>query len=214
MGCGWRLHDVDFRRVDAIEVINGGSSKYFQGAPEAEEGVAYWQAILDRGLRVTAVGGSDNHDPKLSRDDRQSPVGVPTTVVYANDLSVDGIFAGIRSGRVYVDLSGDADRGVDLSASAGQATADMGGGLSVDRGATVSIEIRILGGEPGDTIELISRNGKRLRLEDPQIRSSDEARSLRYASDGGYDWLRVNLRGSDGKLLLLTNPVYLNLPGE
>jgi hypothetical protein len=71
-----------------------------------------------------------------------------------------------------------------------------------------------VGGEPGDTIELISRNGKRLRLEDPQIRSSDETRSPQYASDGGYDWVRVNLRDCDGELLLLTNPVYLNLPGQ
>jgi hypothetical protein len=214
MGCGWRLDNVDFRRVDAIEVINGGSNKYFQGAPEAEEGIEYWQAILDRGFRVTAVGGSDNHDPKLSRDDRQSPVGVPATVVYADALSMDGIFTGIRSGRVYVDLSGDGNRAVDLRASSGEATAEMGGSLSAGQGARVAIEIRVRGGEPGDTIEVISRNGQRLRLEGPQIKSSDETRRHRFVSDGGYDWVRVNLRDSGGKLLLLTNPIYVNAPGE
>jgi hypothetical protein len=214
MGCGWQLHDVDFRRVDAIEVINGGSNKYFQGAPEAEAGIEYWHAILDRGFRVTAVGGSDNHDAKLSRDGRQSPVGVPATVVYAEALSMEGIFAGIRSGRVYVDLSGDADTVVDLRASSGPATADMGGSLSVGQGAAVNVEIRVLGGEPGNGIELISRNGQRLRLKDPQIKSSDETRLYRFVSKGGYDWVRVNLRDSDGKLSLLTNPIYVNAPGE
>ena len=213
MGCGWRLGDVDFRRVDAIEVINGGSSKYFQGTPEAEKGIEYWQAILDRGIRITAVGGSDNHDPKLSRDDRQAPVGVPTTVVYADNLSMEAIFAGIRSGRVFVDLSGNADRGIDFRATSGEATTDMGGVLSVGGGAAVTVEIRVLGGEPGDTIELVSRNGKRPGLERLQI-VSDEIRTLQFTSDGSYDWVRANLRDADGRLLLLTNPVYLNLPGE
>jgi hypothetical protein len=214
MGCGWQLGDVDFRQVDAIEVINGGSAKYFQGTPEAEDGIRFWQAVLDRGFRVTAVGGSDNHDPKLSRDDRQSPVGIPATVVYAGALSVKAILAGIRSGRVYVDLSGDAARAVDLKASSGSATADMGGSLSVDRGAAVDLEINVLGGRAGETIELISRNGRPLRLEDAQIGSSDETRVHRFVSDGDYDWVRVNVRNSDGRLLLLSNPVYVNLPGE
>jgi hypothetical protein len=212
MGCGWRLDDVDYRRVDAIEVINGGAAKYFDDTPEAEAGIAFWQAILDRGVRVTAVGGSDNHDPGLLRDARQSPVGMPTTVVYAETLSQAGIFAGIRSGRVYVDLSGDAGRAVGLKASSGQSTAVMGGSLSADRAAAVDIEIRIRGGKPGDTLELISRNGRRLPLADPQIRSSDETRAHRFLSDGRYEWVRGNLRDSDGKLLLLTNPVYVNLP--
>jgi hypothetical protein len=90
----------------------------------------------------------------------------------------------------------------------------MGGVLSVGAGAAVTVEIRVLGGEPGDTIELVSRNGKRPRLERPQIGSPDEKRSLTFTSDGSYDWVRANLRGNDGRLLLLTNPVYLNLPGE
>jgi hypothetical protein len=213
MGCGWRLDDVDFRSVDSIEVINGGAAKYFQGAPEAEEGIAFWEAILDRGIRITAVGGSDNHDPKLSRDERQSPVGVPATVVYADTLSREGIFAGIRSGRVYVDLAGDADRAVDLTASSGRATASMGGSVPVDQGAEVTLKIKTRGSEPGDTIELISRDGP-LRLEEPEVKSTDETRSHRFVSDGGYNWMRVNVRSSDGKLLLVSNPVYLNVPSE
>jgi hypothetical protein len=84
----------------------------------------------------------------------------------------------------------------------------------VGQGAAVNVEIRVLGGEPGNGIELISRNGQRLRLEDPQIKSSDETRLYRFVSKGGYDWVRVNLRDSDGKLSLLTNPIYVNAPGE
>lgn len=89
----------------------------------------------------------------------------------------------------------------------------MGGVLSVGAGAAVTVEIRILGGEPGDTIELVSRNGRRSGLERLQI-VSDEIRTLQFTSDGSHDWVRANLRDGDGRLLLLTNPVYLNLPGE
>lgn len=214
MGCGWRLIDVDYRAVDAIEVINGGMWKYLAGAPEAEGGIGFWQAILDRGVRITAVGGSDNHDPALLRSERQSPIGMPATVVYARSLSADDLFAGIRAGRVFVDLSGGPGRAVYLRASSGRATANMGGNLSVDKGATVNLEIRTLGGEPGDTLELIATNGQPLHLEDSQIESADETRLHRFVSDGEYGWVRANVRNGDGRLLLLSNPVYVNGPGD
>jgi hypothetical protein len=212
MGCGWRLQDVDYRAVDAVEVINGGAWKYLKGAPGAEEGIRFWQSILDQGIRITAVGGSDNHDPRLSRDDRQSPVGMPATVVHADSLAAADLFAGVRSGRVYVDLSGDKSRTVDVHATSGGEAATMGGNLSADRGTTMNLEIRTTGGQPGDTIELISRNGRLLQLEDPHVDSSDESRSHQLVSDGGYEWVRVNVRGGDGQLLLLSNPVYINAP--
>jgi len=210
MGCGWRLTDVDYRSVDSIEVVNGGTWKHLAGTREAEGGIAFWQSLLDRGIRITAVGGSDNHDPKLSRSDRQSPIGIPATVVYAASLTQKELLAGIRSGRVFVDLSGDKGRGVYLSASAGGTSAQMGGNLFVEEGTPVNFEIRLSGGEPGDTLELISGNGKPLQLEDPQIESADAIRTHDLISDGGYDWVRLNVRNRDGRLMLLGNPVYLN----
>jgi hypothetical protein len=90
----------------------------------------------------------------------------------------------------------------------------MGGILSVNEGGIVKLMIRTSGGEAGDTVELISGNGKTLPLADSRIESSEHNTLHEFASDGGYDWLRVNVRDSGGKLLLLSNPVYINAPGD
>lgn len=214
MGCGWRLTDVDFRAVDAIEVINGAAWNYLAGSPEAEGGIAFWQSILDRGVRITAVGGSDNHDPKLTRARGQAAVGMPATVVYARGLAQEDLFAGLRSGRVFVDLSGDAGRAVALSASSGREAAVMGGNLPSAEGTVVRLEIQVTGAEPGDMLELVTTGGRSLPLDDPRLESADETRVHELVSDGGYDWLRVNVRNAEGRLLLLSNPIYLNAAGE
>jgi len=213
MGCGWQLPSVDFRSVDAIEVINGGASKFWHGSSQSERGIEFWQSILDQGIRITAVGGSDNHDPKRTRDARQSPVGVPATVVYADGLTQASLFAGIRSGRVYVDLSGDVRRAIHIKASSAGSTVNMGGNLSVRRGEKVALEIRVVGGSPGDRVVLIAQEGKILTLQDERINSPDETKMYVLESDGGYQWVRANARSADGRLLLLSNPIYFNLPG-
>ena len=38
----------------------------------------------------------------------------------------------------------------------------------------------------------------------------DETRTFEVASDGQPHWLRIDVRGPDGKLWLLGNPIYLN----
>src|SRR5690349_24530118 len=62
MGCGWTAKDTDFSRVQAIEAVNGGSLKLPHGAESLISGIPFWEQRLNAGLRITAVGGSDNHD--------------------------------------------------------------------------------------------------------------------------------------------------------
>ncbi len=80
MGCGWSNAATDFSRVQAIEAVNGGQ------AEGPLSGLAFWEARLNEGLRITAVGGSDNHDAAIDPA-RPGSVGYPTTVVHAAELS-------------------------------------------------------------------------------------------------------------------------------
>ncbi|PYX99761.1 MAG: phosphotransferase [Acidobacteria bacterium] len=112
MGCGWRPKAWDMRLVSAVEAVNGGAEE----GPYS--GVPFWEQQLSAGYRATAIGGSDNHNPDLPPD-KPGSVGSPTTVVYASELSVPGILAGIHSGRVFVDLTGSQDRLLDFTAQAG-----------------------------------------------------------------------------------------------
>ena len=42
--------------------------------------------------------------------------------------------------------------------------------------------------------------------------AGNETLQFKWTSDGRYHWLRCEVRDDDGKLLLLSNPIYINLP--
>ncbi len=66
MGCGWTVPNTDYSEVQSIEVANGGSQRAQGGGVEGPLfGVPFWEAQLNAGHRITAVGGSDNHDAGL-----------------------------------------------------------------------------------------------------------------------------------------------------
>ena len=200
MGCGWTASDTDYGRVQAIEVANGGSERAQGGAEGPLLGVAFWEAQLNAGHRITAIGGSDNHDAGLSPD-LASSIGRPTTVVHAEALSTAGLLAGLRAGRVFIDLDGTRDRVLDLSAQGALGTAVMGGALAFRSGETVVFTATALGVGPA-----------RLEIVQDGVR-----RTSAFTSPGGFSikmadkpsWVRVDLRDADGRLLLIGNPIYL-----
>src|SRR5277367_2519812 len=59
MGCGWTAPNTDFSRVTAIEVINGD----LREGPGS--GISLWEEQLNKGFRLTGLGGSDNHDADI-----------------------------------------------------------------------------------------------------------------------------------------------------
>jgi hypothetical protein len=202
MGCGWSVPNTDYSRVNEIEAINGGS----MDGPYS--GIPFWQDKLNRGFRITGVGGSDNHDADHLPPTRSS-IGLPTTVVYAANLSERAILDGIRAGHVFIDLEGSSNRILEFSARAGSATAVMGDALQAPAGQKVSFAIKLTELE-GAHPEVI-RDGQVTALVDSSAaQGTDDTRTFNYQSDGKRHWFRVNIRSADGKLLVVGNPVYLN----
>ena len=100
MGCGWTPSTpVDMRLLTGVEVVNGGEEQY--GISD----LPFWNKELNRGCRLTGIGGSDNHRPMQPLDQLGS-IGSPTTVVYAAELSTPAILDGIRAGHVFIDVTG------------------------------------------------------------------------------------------------------------
>jgi hypothetical protein len=100
MGCGWTPSKaVDFSLVNALEVVNGG------GHPATR----FWEQQLREGHRPTAIGGSDNHHANWPPE-KSGSIGYPTTVIYAQNLSVAAILDGLRSGRAFIDVTGSRNR--------------------------------------------------------------------------------------------------------
>lgn len=70
--------------------------------------VAYWEGWLDRGARVAATGGSDNHWVSTTA---VQGVGQPTTWVFVEELTAAGVLDGLRRGRTVVSHQPPAHAG-------------------------------------------------------------------------------------------------------
>lgn len=77
-----------------------------------EESVRTWDDLLRRGRWLPAVGNSDAHrEPQV--------VGLPQTVVLAEDLTTDAVLDGLRVGRCYLAESADRELSDDSHPPAG-----------------------------------------------------------------------------------------------
>lgn len=223
LGCGWSAPGTDYALADAIEVANGGIAADHGGAFDdgRESGTSWWEALLDKGYHLTGIGGSDNHDAVdgkagTSPVGAQSPVGMPATAVEAANLSQPDILAGVRSGRVFVDLTGtDRSHGLDIVASApGGKTVSMGGTLPLPRGQRASGSV-IVEGMQGAHVDLIL-DGRHLPLaEGGRIETSSDRVAFSFRKDDlarrarGH-WVRADIRDAAGKRLLIGNPIYID----
>lgn len=202
MGCGWSPNPaVDMSLVQAVEVVNG------YDVESATAGLPYWEEQLKLGHRLTAIGGSDTHDvtSKATTQPPQGRIGVPTTVVYARELSAEGIIAGIRAGNVFVDIAGTRDRMLALTARQSSVQATIGEVFTLTGRRNVTFELRVEK-VAGGTIEII-RDGAVTR----RVPVTEVAHSLTFEEtfDRKPHWVRVNVRDEQGKLALIGNPIYL-----
>jgi hypothetical protein len=226
MGCGWTPQGgIDYARIQAVEVVNG------LDADTPWSGIGFWQHLLDQGYKLTALGGSDNHDalqPAANVAELRQPhdadapspetlsilrhnsgaIGTPTTVIYADELSQTGIVAAIRRGRVFVDVAGTRDRALDLTATADGQIAHMGDALAVPAGANVHFEGTV-NGVAGGEVEIILDGRRVSLLKDPGIHSAAKSFDFLWRADGQRHWLRLDVRDGASHLALIGNPIYL-----
>jgi len=86
--------------------------------------LARWQGRLASGLRISAIGGSDFHQPAELQPEGPLVLGRPTTVLYLPELSEDAVLAAMKAGRGYVT---ENPSGPHLSIAIGEV--GMGGGV-------------------------------------------------------------------------------------
>jgi hypothetical protein len=131
------------------------------------ESLAFWDGLLQQGKRIHLVGGSDKHQKPFDGQLTAHEVGMPTTWVYADNLSERAILDGIRAGHVFVSQSPQGPR-LELTASTGKQTAMMGDALDVDTGTEIAFQCQVQGGascSEGDTLlRVIHRQGEAHRI--------------------------------------------------
>jgi len=203
LGCGWTpATPVDMHLVTGVEAVNGGSEQH--GLSD----LPFWNKELNRGCRLTGIGGSDNHRP-LQPLDQTGSIGSPTTVVYASDLSTPGILDGIRAGHVFIDVAGTRNRLLELSARADKQVGHSGDLLDAPAGTVVHFEVHAAHAE-GGLVRWIEDGREIAPAFSGGIQTAEQTVPLSWTSDGQRHWFRAEVTAADGKLWLIANPVYMN----
>ena len=208
MGCAWEPPEpVDMSLFTGVEAINGANLL---------SSADFWDRQLAKGLKLTAIGGSDNHNA-LIPEGGPSAIGRPTTVVEASELSVPAILEGIRRGRVFVDLTSSHDKVIDLEArdtaiagsDHGKWTS-MGDTLNAASGDSISFRIHLSACQHSQ-VHLLLDGRESPGLLPQAAPLGNESLGFSWTSDGRYHWLRCEVRDEKGSLMLLSNPIYINL---
>jgi len=203
MGCGWTPSTpVDMSLFTGVEVINGGGMML--------SSADLWDKEIAAGHRLTAIGGSDNHNA-LTPADQPGAIGRPTTVVEADELSVSAILNGIRRGRVFIDLTSSHDKLLDLDATIGSRHAQMGEDLTASNGMSIQLNVHVAACA-GDQVHLLVDGHESPALVPLDISGNDETLHAHWTASNGRHWLRAEVRDSHGTLLVLGNPIYINFP--
>ncbi|MEU5532844.1 CehA/McbA family metallohydrolase [Streptomyces sp. NPDC020362] len=200
VGCAWKF---GFGEADAVEVWNGPYT------PDDEVALAAWDARLVASVRenrrwLPAMGNSDAHrDPDV--------VGMPQTVVLADDLTREAIQEGIRAGRSYVAESRQVALAFTATAAEG-GQAGVGERLAVPADTPVTVRLEV-SGAPRCSVRFVTDQGV-LFTGDP----------LPVAGQGVVEWrttpayaayVRAEVRHETalgpvpGALAAFTNPVFL-----
>jgi hypothetical protein len=113
IGCAWK-QKIPKGTLGAVEIGTGGWD--VTGLLFTEQAITFWDGLLNAGLHLAPVGGSDDHSGGVITDSLSSPIGNPTTMVFATGLSAKEIVDGVRLGRTVVKLQGPGDPMVDVTA--------------------------------------------------------------------------------------------------
>ncbi len=193
MGCGWNVDSADtIRQLHGVEVINGA----LRGG--SMDGWPFWARLLNRGDRLTGVGGSDEHTVDAPQDQN---LGTPTTVVFARELSEAGIVEGLKSGRVYIRTRNPKGPALALLAESAGETFEMGEVIPTP--ATPLTLIVELERAEGQIIEWV-RNGEPF-ASDPVTAGARR----RVVNAHAGDWFSVVVRDTAGQPTVVSNAIYV-----
>ncbi|MGH3312069.1 MAG: CehA/McbA family metallohydrolase [Streptomyces sp.] len=199
VGCQWKFGYAD---ADAVEVWNG------PWTADDELAVAAWDNMLtsrpDGDGRLPAMGSSDAHrEPQT--------VGLPQTVVHADELSRHALLEGIRAGRSYLAESSRISLTLTASGPRGE-HAGIGERLALDPDAEVAVRLEVTGAAEGATARLLTDQGEMLTGE-------VSAKPLEWRTTASLaTYVRAEIRhspaegsppGLPGAMAAMTNPIWL-----
>lgn len=203
IGCAWGHAATDWAKVAGLELITGNWD--FGVATYVPQVMAMWDGLLDQGHRLAAIGGSDDHTAGRATGATSSPIGSPTTLVLADNLSEAAILEGVRRGRTIVQLRGPDDPRVAVTMAARDGRAELGD--QVDGVSHAELSILVTGG--AGTVAQVWRDGVRLERQ-LAVTADDFGTGFDDTPGAGDHRYRVELVSETGRRLVVTSHIYVH----
>jgi hypothetical protein len=187
-----------YHGFDVVEVWNGPWASDRPWNADNEVALAEWgrglAADIHNGQWRPAMGNSDTH--------LADQIGIPHTVVLAEELGTDAILAGIRAGRSWIAESAAVE--LSFTVRAGGRGAGIGERLETrDEPAVVRVDV---GGVPSGTVSFHTDRGKVHR----EPLSSGGRGAVRWRTDAEESaFVRVEVRHPGGHMAAVSNPIIL-----
>ena len=198
-GCAWDYTTKETKpaQVDALEVHNGPAGGLFTSTA-----IDFWDSLLASGERVTAVASSDSH--RAGGGD--APIGIGTTVVYAEELSEAGIRDAVLAGHAYLKTNGPGSPDLRFEGRVVGSSAPpviMGDQI---KGKSIELDASVSGidDETGPYELILVKDN--VPLETAVIPAAPGGTHTFSATGPGRYRLEFH---ADGILLSLTNPIYV-----
>jgi len=187
-GCAWRFGELMPGNARLVEVWNGP----WAGDSNNEASLALWYDWLNQGHRLAATAGSDTH----SQRSYASRPGF--NVIYADALTEAGLLKALLAGHLYLSA------GPQVSF---QARGENGATwISGDTATGPAVFTLTWADCPAGAHVRVIANGK--LLEQWPTAGGEPSRSWRMTPDDA-DWVLAEIRGGDGQMLAVTNPIFL-----
>lgn len=191
-GCRWVYDSMMPGNARAVEVWN---DPWSSPSDRNEEALALAFDWLNQGYRLALTAATDNHGSHWMDE----PYGF--NVVYADDLTEQEILRAVRAGHSYLS-SGPR---LELTATANEQTAIMGDSVRATSGQAVQIKAAWDDAPPAAQIVLIVNGAPHASMQVPAHGSQTWMLTPAQAR-----WCLATLRADDGRMLALTNPIYLD----
>jgi hypothetical protein len=183
-GCPWDYTDeqTDWSQVDAYEVHTGPPGNDLGPNPFTLTAIEEYDRLRRAGHWVAAVAVSDSHNAgRTNNPITQSPVGTGQTVVYAPELSEQGLRVGVQRGHTFAKVFGPSSPDLRLFAEApGGETAIMGDGLAAEEATLVA---QVIGASSRHTL-FVLRDGS--RIASVPVTGADFTHEMEVSGPGDY----------------------------
>lgn len=204
IGCAWKhVDDMPWDQVAGMEILTAGYA--FGELSYTPKVIALWDKLEDQGHRLSALSGSDDHTAGIDEGSVGAPVGSPTSLVLADQLSEAAIIDAVRKHRTMVQLRGPDDPMVEFHARTKTgAMAEIGD--DVDGVADVALPVRVTGGA-GMFVQ-VWRDGA--QLAEKPIDSGDFSTTFEDAPAPGDHRYRVEIVDNGNHRVVVTSHIYVH----